>query len=229
MPTVLITGANRGIGLEFAQQYAADGWRVIACCREPAKADELNALRAKHPGRVAVERLDVLDHATVDALAARYRGTPIDVLINNAGIIGPRREETYLQHFGTMDYGQLEQVLRTNTVAPLKVSESFADHVASSDQKKIVTITSSVGSIVERKIPNMSYASSKAAVNKIMTLVAEVLRPRGVTVLLLCPGNINQNQVERPVSIAAMKKLIAAAALEQTGTFTRYNGERVAF
>ena len=98
--TVLITGANRGIGLEFAKQYAEKGWRVIATCRNPERADELNAFAAQHPD-VVVERLDVLDHAGIDALAVRYRNQPVDALLNNAGLMrGPDREQTV----GTIDY-----------------------------------------------------------------------------------------------------------------------------
>ena len=154
MPTVLITGANRGLGLEFARQYADDGWRVIAGCRDPAAAAELQAIAGQHPGRVTVARLDVLDHAGIDALAATYKATPIDVLLNNAGIIGPRQAELHRQYFGTMDYAAMETVWRTNTVAPLKMSEVFAEHVAASAQKR-----SSSSPRVSVRLPNASSLS----------------------------------------------------------------------
>lgn len=108
MPTVLITGANRGIGLEFTQQYVEDGWTVIACCRDPdgESAEDLRAIQSKADGRVHIEPMDMLDHASIDAIAAKYKGTAIDVLLNNAGIIGPVPIADHLaaQHFGTIDY-----------------------------------------------------------------------------------------------------------------------------
>src|SRR5689334_5370812 len=128
MPTTLISGANRGIGLEFARQYAADGWHVIAACREPSKATALRRLG----DAVSVHAMDVTDHASVEALAKELRREPIDLLINNAGIYGKSG-----QRFGHIDYDDWARVLRVNTLGPLKVSECFADRVAKSDRKLI--------------------------------------------------------------------------------------------
>src|SRR5262249_293282 len=134
MPTVLITGANRGLGLEFTRQYAADGWQVIAATRNPAEAVELNEIAGK--GSVIVHPLDVSDFGTIDALASRLKGTAIDVLLNNAGVIGPRTFENDLgQSFGHMNYAVWADVLRVNTMAPLKMAEAFVEHVAASTQK----------------------------------------------------------------------------------------------
>ena len=235
MPSVMITGGNRGLGLEFVQQYAADGWDVLAFCRTPAKADELNAEAAKHPGRVTVDAMDVLDFGSIDAAAARQRGRAVDVLINNAGIIGPRREAIAGQSFGTMDYATWERVLRTNTLAPFKVTEAFFANVLAGAHKKIGVISSTVGSNVEMQAPVFSYASSKAAVTKTFTTLAAKLRDQGVTVMVFCPGHVKTDMggdgadVERFDSIAGMRRLIADWTLADSGAFKRYNGETVAF
>ena len=235
MPTVLVTGANRGLGLEFVQQYAADGWSVIAACRDPATAAALQAAVEGAKGKVKVEALEVTDHAAIDALAARYRGTPIDILINNAGIIGPVRRDIVRQSFGTMDYAEWLAVLQVNLFGPMKVSEAFADHVAASGEKKIATVSSTVGSNTEMKAPVYAYAASKAAVTKVMGLMAETLKPRGIVCLTFCPGHVMTDMggrdatVHRRDSIAGMRKLLAAATMAQAGSFTRYNGETVAF
>lgn len=235
MPTVLVTGANRGLGLEFVQQYAADGWTVIAACRDPGKASELQATAQGSQGRVKVEAVEITDHASIDALATKYRGTPIDVLINNAGIIGPVRRDIVRQSFGSMDYAEWQRVLQVNLFGPMKVSEAFADNVAASDQKKIATISSTVGSNVEHKAPVFAYASSKAAVTKVMGLMADALKPRGVICLAFCPGHVMTDMggrdanVHRRDSIAGMRQLLAAATMAKSGSFTRYNGETVAY
>ena len=130
--TVLITGANRGIGFEFARQYAELGWTVIATCRSPATAENLNALAASHEN-VTVEALDVNDHEAIDALAKKYSETAIDVLLNNAGMLGDTGGQNV---FGQIDYAVMEQVYRTNTLGPIKMAEAFVEHVAASDQKR---------------------------------------------------------------------------------------------
>ena len=141
-PTVMITGASRGIGLELARQYAALGWGVIATCRTPAGADDLQALAAERPN-VIIEELDVTDFAEMDALAARYAGVPIDVLINNAGILGGNDR----QKFGSFDYAAFEEVMAVNVVGAVRMVETFVGNVAMSEQKKVMNISSAVGSV----------------------------------------------------------------------------------
>lgn len=235
MPTVLITGANRGLGLEFARQYAGEGWQVIACCRQPAEATELQALAGAHPG-VTIETLDVSDFDAIDALAEKYRGQPIDVLLNNAGIIGPFpiADNIQRQHFGQLDYPVWEQVMRTNTYAPVKMAEAFLENVAASEQKKIANISSSVGSISEMAIPGVAYAASKTALNRAMTIIAGPLRKRGVSVGLYCPGYAKTRMdafgyatVEVPDSVTALRALIANLNLEKSGSFTGHDGRTI--
>ena len=235
MPTVLITGANRGLGLEFSRQYAADGWKVIACCRNPDAADELAGIAAGHTD-VVIEKLDVVDHAAIEALGKKYAGVPIDVLLNNAGIIGPIpiAENIERQHFGSMEYDVWEDVLRVNTFAPVKMAEVFLENVAASEQKKIVTISSTVGSITEMAIPGLAYASSKTALNRVMTIIAGQVKERGIIVAMYCPGYVKTRMdafgyamVEIPDSIAALRPMIAELTIEQTGSYTGHDGRTI--
>lgn len=236
MPTVLISGANQGLGLEFARQYAADGWQVIASCRRPDSADDLQRL-AKHHHSVTIEQLDVTSLAGIDDLAHRYAGQTIDLLLNNAGMIGPHpvAEHIRLQHFGTLDYGLWDEVIRTNTFGPVKMAEAFLANVADSDQKKIVTLSSTVGSITERDTPAMAYATSKTAVNKAMKILAAQLKDQEIIVALLCPGQVKtrmdfgNSDVDIDVSVVAMRGLIERMTLASSGTFTRYSGETIAW
>jgi len=186
-PTVLITGSNRGIGLGFVRHYAAEGWNVIATCRTPEKAEALMAVQAAHP-RVAVEQLDVTDSDRIDALAAQYRGQPIDLLINNAAILGGLPE----QKLGGLDYELFEQLMAVNVYAPMKMTEAFADNVAASQQKIIVALTSGLSSIsMTSKMSGFYYyRASKAALNMVMRAMRVDLSDRGIIVALVSPGMV---------------------------------------
>ena len=159
--TVLVTGANRGIGFEFVKQYADRGWKVIATCRSPEKATELNELASKNDN-IFVEKLDLLDHSGIDSLAEQYSGQPIDVLVNNAALMrGPDRG----QMVGTIDYDEFERFYKINVQGPLKVSESFYKNVKQSEYKTMVSLTTGKG---EKGIPVPGfslYKTSKAAMD----------------------------------------------------------------
>lgn len=184
-PTVLITGANRGIGLELARGYAERGWNVIATARRPEAASELAAIREEHPNLV-IEPLDVTDFAQVDALAEKYRGRPIDVLLNNAGISGGSEN----QKFGALNYEVYNEVHAVNVLGPLKMAEAFAAHVAASRHKKIVSITSGAGSVSPDRVAGggVFYGISKAALNMAMRKAGAELAQYGIIVATIAPG-----------------------------------------
>jgi len=235
MPTSLITGASRGLGCEFTRQYAADGWDVIATCRTPDTASTLIEVAIGANGRVTIEEMDVTDFSQVDAVAQRLAGKPIDVLINNAGIVLADFEH---QSVGSMDFDGWLDLLRTNTLAPVKVTEAFLENVTASDQKKIVGISSTVGSMQEMNFPAYyPYATSKAALNKAMRLMAEQFGEQGIIVANLCPGHAKTDMgmmaegatVEVIDSVSGMRRVIADLTIDRTGSFTRYNGEAIAW
>jgi len=232
MPRILITGANRGLGLEFTRQYSADGWDVIACCRTPDSAEELQALAAEQPN-IVIETLDVSDFNAIDALAEKHAGQAIDILLNNAGIIGPFPTDEHIarQNFGTMDFSVFEDVMRTNTYAPAKMAEAFIEHVAASEQKKIINISSSVGSIGEMIVPAIAYASSKSALNRAMTIIASQIKDRGVIIGLFCPGYVKTRMdtygyatVEIEESISLLRPMFDKLTIEDTGCYLGHDG-----
>lgn len=231
MATVLITGASRGLGLELARQYAALGWDVIATCRTPAEAVALQQLAEVEP-RVCVAALDVNDHGAIDRLAADLRGMAIDVLINNAGI-GSR--DTAL---GTLDYARWDDVLATNCIGPVKVLEAFLEHVAASGQKKIVSISSSLGSIgTARRGGSYFYRTSKAALNMAMRAIANDVAERGIIIGILSPGVVDTDftkgarmpKISPAESASGLIGIIRDLTPEKSGTFIRYNGDNVAW
>ncbi len=137
MSTVLVTGCDTGLGVEFARQYAADGYRVIATCLDPSGAKETAGIR----GNIELVRLDVTDHAAIEALARRLAGDAVDILLNNAGIARPHPP------FGQTDYANWRRILETNLIGPMKMAESFVEQVARSDQKTMAFVSSRMGSI----------------------------------------------------------------------------------
>jgi NAD(P)-dependent dehydrogenase (short-subunit alcohol dehydrogenase family) len=187
-PTVLITGSNASHGLAFAEEYAALGWNVIATCRSPEMADRLNKLATENRN-VLVEELDIVDDAEINALVEKYRDVPIDVLINNAAIntfrFGPSR-------FGKIDYEWFEEILKVNIIGQMKVSEAFQKNVVASDQKKIISMTSTGGSITELKVPIApAYRASKAGLNMLMRTYAIAMKRKGIIVGIIAPGTVD--------------------------------------
>jgi NAD(P)-dependent dehydrogenase (short-subunit alcohol dehydrogenase family) len=224
LPTVLITGANRGIGLELARQYAADGWSVIATCRALKDAGELKKIK----GELRIETLDVTDRKRVEALAKKLKDVAIDVLLNNAGML------TGYEAFGKTDTESWLQTLHVNTVAPLQVAEAFIEHVARSDQKKIVSITSGMGSI--GRGPNgggYAYRSSKAGLNMVMATAANDLKPRKIVVGIISPGWVRTDMggpsasISPKTSVDGIRKVIGKLAPKTSGRYFNYDGEEI--
>ena len=186
--TVLITGSNRGIGLSLAENYAEQGWNVIATCRKPDKAADLISLKEKYDN-VNIEQLDVTSQKQINALAEKYKGIPIDVLLNNAGILGDIRDQV----FGALNEETFEQVFAVNTLAPLKVSEAFVEHVSLSEQKKIISMTSGLGSmqITANQSYFYFYRMSKAALNMAVVAMNASLRKQGIISALIAPGQVD--------------------------------------
>lgn len=225
-PVVLITGANRGLGLEFARQYAAEGWQVFAACRSPDEAGELKKLEADSGGRVRVLPMDVVDITSVKAAAGVIGKEPIDLLLNNAGVMGPR------DRLGDLDYAAWARVLDANTLGPLRVVEAFLANVAKSSQKKIVTITSGMGSLADNTSGgSYAYRSSKAAVNMVVRSLALDLAPRGITCIVMNPGWVRTDMggprgtIAPAESIKAMRSVIANLRPDDSGKFLNYTGK----
>jgi NAD(P)-dependent dehydrogenase (short-subunit alcohol dehydrogenase family) len=231
VPTVLVTGANRGIGLELTRQYAARGWKVIATARKPAEAAELAALAEQSEGRLSIEALDVTDLAAIDALAAKYQGQPVDVLFNNAGITGGGPNQLFAKK---MDWPLYELVLRTNVIGPLKMAEAFLPHILASQQKKISNVSSSQGSIGSMTNGMLYfYRPSKAALNMEMRNLAIQLKSKGVSVALIDPGPVDTDMMSmlpkrmlRPVETAGsdLIRITDQLSVDNTGTFWTFDG-----
>ncbi len=224
MPSIMITSANRGLGLEFVRQYAVDGWRIFAACRNPDAADDLHKLARTHS--VTVFPMDVADRSSVRHAAAGLNDESIDVLVNSAGIIGRPGQRT-----GNIDYESWQQVLDVNTMGPLRVTEAFVEHVARSERKVVVTITSGLGSLTDNTSGgSIPYRSSKAAVNMAMRSAAIDLAPRGIACVLVNPGWVKTDMggpgapLKPSESVAALKSLIATFGLAHSGKFFHYDG-----
>ena len=225
MPTVFITGASRGLGLEFARQYCTDDWRVIATCRDPAKAETLSAIG----GGLRIEALDVDDGASIALLAEKLKGESIDVLINNAGIFGPKDLTR-----DNVDYDAWGRVFRTNVMGPLAVSSALLPNVEKSEGKSIATVTSRMGSIGDTtEGEEYIYRSSKAAVNMVMTCLANELAGDGVKVVLLHPGWVKTDMggpdaaIDAKESVTGMRAVIAGLKESDSGGFLNYDGTEI--
>jgi len=224
---VLVTGANRGLGLEFARQYAADGWQVFAACRTPGDAAELKKLEMASSGRIRVLPMDVMDVASVKAAALVIGTQPIDLLLNNAGVMGPRNDR-----IGNIDYAAWARVLDANSLGPMRVVEAFVENVAKGSQKKIVTITSGMGSLEDNTSGGAyAYRTSKAAVNMVVRSLALDLAPRGITCIVMNPGWVRSDmggsggKLSPAESIKAMRSVIANLRPDDSGKFLNYTGK----
>lgn len=228
MRTTLITGANRGIGLEFSKQFVADGWRVFACSRNPEKSDALNKLAAMYPDQITVHTLDVADHEQIKRLAQNLANKSIDILINNAGVYPGPKESS----FGEINYDAMTHAFIINTMAPLRMTEEFADHIKRGNQKIIVTITSKMGSVADNsRGGSYIYRSSKSAVNMVMKSLSIDLRSIGIIAVLLHPGWVRTDMgganglISTKQSVSGMRNVISQISLVDSGKFFAYDGQ----
>jgi NAD(P)-dependent dehydrogenase (short-subunit alcohol dehydrogenase family) len=228
MTTVLITGANRGIGLEFARQYAAEGADVIACCRAPDKAEALSALAKT--AKLKVMALDVTSPKSVAALKTALAGRPIDIVINNAGVGGPRNEAK-----GTIDFDAWVETLKTNSVAPMLVSLALHDNLKAGKLKKLITITSMMGSIANHGGGAYAYRASKAAVNSVMHGLSKDWAKDGIAVGIYHPGWVKTDMggASAPVtpeeSVKGLRAQIARLSASNSGAYLDYTGKEIAW
>ena len=219
MATVVITGANRGIGLEMAKQYAADGWDVIGTAREPERAQELAAI-----DRVTVMQLDAADDASVEKFVRELGDQPVDLFINNAGIYGPSEfdREAWLDLFNV------------NVIGPVRLATALKDNVARSADRKMVVISSQVGSIAENETGSMIYyRTSKAAVNQAWTCLAKQWQDDGLTLAMLHPGWVQTDMggenadLTPQESVKGMRAVIDGLTHDQNGKFYDHDGREI--
>ena len=221
MPTVLITGAGRGLGAELAHQYLADGWRVIATARDPAQLDEQAGYQC--------ERLDVGDQVSVEALANSLDGIAIDVLLNNAGV-----NHSLDVTFGAFNYDNWLEEYRVNTLAPLRVAEALVEHVVRSERKQMVFISSQTGSnTLNTSGGSPGYRASKAALNSAVRSVAVELAPRGISCVLMHPGWVRTDMgganatLDKETSIQGVHRVIDGLTPADNGRFLNYDGSEI--
>lgn len=236
-PTVVVTGANRGLGLEFARQYAAKGWRVIATSRNPEASFDLNRLADQYQN-IAVQQVDVADLASVVALAARLANQPIDVLVNNAGYFGDPADA----QLGKIDFSKWDAYYRVNALGPLQVAEALLPNLLAGQQKKIIALTSRAGAFsynTDPQAPKMPghyfYGGSKAALNLMYVTLANDTRSQGVTVAVVSPGQVDTRDlgmkgphivpIER--SIAGLISVIDGLQIADSGGFWNWDGTRI--
>jgi NAD(P)-dependent dehydrogenase (short-subunit alcohol dehydrogenase family) len=223
---VLITGTNRGIGLEFVRQYAQDGWHVFACCRAPENATDLQALAEAH-SNIQILSLDVADFKQIDALALHLKDEKIDVLINNAGIYPDSR-------MGDVNTDDWLDAFKVNSMAPLKMAEAFTSHIAKSQLKKIATMSSKMGSIDDNTSGgSYIYRSSKVAANMVMKSLSIDLKSFGISVVTLHPGWVLTEMggpnalIDTKTSVSGLRRVIENLTLNTTGQFVAYDGKAI--
>jgi NAD(P)-dependent dehydrogenase (short-subunit alcohol dehydrogenase family) len=233
MPTLLMTGANRGLGLGMTGLFADAGWTIHACCRKPDAADELKAIADK--GDVHIHALDVGDFAAIESLAAELKGTAIDVLFNNAGIMNATQKSfdptDTSDAFGNLDFDGWMQILRINVMAPARMTECFVGHVAASDRKTICNMSSIMGSIGGNDSGSWyAYRTSKAALNMVTRSLAADLKDQDITVVSLHPGWVRTSMggpsaaLSPEESVSGLFEVVSGIKPENSGELICWDG-----
>ena len=225
MNTLLVTGSNRGIGLEIVRHYAQLGWQVHACCRQPDQAQDLQAL-AQQTSAIQIHTLDISDEAQIAALADELKEISIDLLFNNAGIYGQNDAS-----FGNTDSQQWLDCFYINSIAPMKMCEAFIEQVARSQLKTIATMSSKMGSMADNGSGgSYVYRSSKAALNAVMKSASIDLKPRGIKVAILHPGWVLTDmggpnaEISTTESVQQMRETLEKLTLKNSGSFFEIDG-----
>ena len=228
MSSILVTGSNRGLGLEWVRQYAELGWRVYATCRFPGQADALQLLAEKFSS-LSVHRLDVTNPQDIQQLTQELQAHPLDLLINNAGVYFERWGKDTL---GNVDYDAWQETYAVNVLGAMRVTEALRNSLAQGDNRLVVMTTSHMGSIADIAGPNdYAYRSSKAALNAVVKGLSYDLAPLGIGILLVHPGWVrtrmggNSGRFTVSESVGNMRKLIDNFAMRNSGRFYRYDGE----
>lgn len=228
--TVLITGSSRGIGLEFARQYAEAGWKVVACCRDREDSSELYQLKDTY-NAVSIRELDVTDQQQVQALANTLKDQPIDLLINNAGLGDQQCGGLGYQDSSTsFDDKEYLRVIAVNTIGPITVTNLFEPNILKGSYKAVVAISSHLGSGRINDVGGTAYCISKAALNRGMKRLSVELAEKGIKVLILHPGSVQTSmggpeaQITAEESVTGMRKQIDNVTIENTGQFKSYDG-----
>ena len=245
--TVLITGSNSGIGLEFAKRYAAQGYKVIATHRRDSVPGTLKELSSKFPN-VMIERVDISSLEQIDALAGRLKDVPIDILINNAAKLASGAfndpDEFSKQVVGNLDYDLFDEYMATNARGTIRMSEAFLPHIRAGDQKKIVVISSDAAqmSVPDERPGLYWYHASKVAANMVMKKFARDLKHEGIIIVMFHPGFVRTDKsvpkqkiskmafmIDLEESVPGMMDVISYITLEDTGSFLKWTGEHQAW
>ena len=229
--TYFITGCNRGLGLEFVRQLLRRGDRVIATCRDIATSSDLTELTLANSGRLSLVEMDVADEASMREGVDLLNGEPIDVFINNAGIYGPRDA-----NFGGVNGAAMADVLYTNAVAPMLLTQLLIDNVRKGSGKKLVYIGSKMGSIDDNaRGGSYIYRSSKTALNSVVKSLAVDLAPEGIAAAVLHPGWVRTDMggpsglIDAPESVSGMLAVVDGLSAANTGRFLNYDGAAIAW
>jgi NAD(P)-dependent dehydrogenase (short-subunit alcohol dehydrogenase family) len=226
--TLFITGASRGLGLEFVKQYAIDGWNVIASCRNPDEAKSLQSLKRNHPN-ISIIKLDVANFDEIHQLAESLKNVTIDLLINNAGIYLDRTSDK-------INVEDWMETFKVNSIAPVLLINAFKNHLANSELKKAVTLSSKMGSIDDNtKGGSYLYRTSKAAVNMAIKTASIDLKELGISFATLHPGWVQTDMggpdglIDIPTSVNGLRLVIKNLSLSNTGKFIDYQGKLIAW
>jgi NAD(P)-dependent dehydrogenase (short-subunit alcohol dehydrogenase family) len=227
--SILITGTNRGIGLALARIFTQYDWDVIACCRKPDEAEALKSIQAASEGRLKIKRLDVTRDEEITALAETLAEKNLDILLNNAGILGPEEQD-----FGFLDEDAWLETFKVNSIGPYKMVRAFLDNIARSQRRIIATITSQMGSIQNNSSGDYyAYRTSKSAANMIMKNLSLDLHAKRITCVALHPGWVKtrlggkQAPLSPAESAAAIFKTLTSLSEEQNGSFLDYEGRNI--